>query len=51
MTGKLEEVEVVQGRAREVVLEGGTRINANAVVLPLGPGNCRRLVPCLGCLG
>ncbi|XP_059623939.1 putative oxidoreductase C1F5.03c [Cornus florida] len=37
--GKLErvEVEVEEGRAREVVLEGGQRIEADGVVLALGP--------------
>lgn len=35
--GKLEKVEVAEGRARSVVLEGGREINADAVVLALGP--------------
>lgn len=35
--GRLEEVEVADGRARAVVLEGGTRMEADAVVLALGP--------------
>ncbi|KAL3526820.1 hypothetical protein ACH5RR_011476 [Cinchona calisaya] len=35
--GKLEEVEVAEGRARVVILEGGRMIEADAVVLALGP--------------
>ncbi|CDP15255.1 unnamed protein product [Coffea canephora] len=37
VTGKLEEVEVAEGRVKAVVLERGTRIEADAVVLALGP--------------
>lgn len=35
--GKLEAVQVVDGRARAVVLEGGRMLEADAVVLALGP--------------
>ncbi|KAK6151223.1 hypothetical protein DH2020_016155 [Rehmannia glutinosa] len=35
--GKLEKVEVAEGEAKAVVLEGGGEIEADAVVLALGP--------------
>lgn len=35
--GKLEKVEVAEGKARSVVLEDGREIGADAVVLALGP--------------
>ncbi|KAK6151187.1 hypothetical protein DH2020_016119 [Rehmannia glutinosa] len=35
--GKLEKVEVTEGEAKAVVLEGGGEIEADAVVLALGP--------------
>ncbi|PIN07067.1 putative oxidoreductase [Handroanthus impetiginosus] len=35
--GKLEKVEVAEGEAKAVVLEGGEEIEADAVVLALGP--------------
>ena len=35
--GKLERVEVAEGRARAVVLEDGREIEADAIVLALGP--------------